>query len=170
MLRWAISPNTTHLSAKMRQNKYRRDTSDATTSSSLIISMFMMSFDDSLPSTRPDTRHKMRLVRVRFTFEKKHGTDRRTNGWTDTTSYRDATAQLKTLFENNTGQTNLQMDGQTDGRTDGRTCHISWRYVVLSRNTNARNTSFHYLGLIGMRPFCWFCLEFPAMLCCFFGD
>ena len=46
--------------------------------------------------TRPDTRHKMRLVCVLFTFENNTGptygpTDRRT----DTTSYRDATAHLK---------------------------------------------------------------------------
>ena len=46
--------------------------------------------------TRPDTRHKMRLVCVRFTFENNTGyTDLRTDGRTDTTSYRDATAHLK---------------------------------------------------------------------------
>ena len=36
--------------------------------------------------TRPDTRHKMRLERVLFTFEKKTQdgqTDRQTDGWTD---------------------------------------------------------------------------------------
>ena len=32
--------------------------------------------------TRPDTRHKMRLVCVLFTFEKKHGTDGPTYGRT----------------------------------------------------------------------------------------
>ena len=46
--------------------------------------------------TRPDTRHKMRLVCVLSTFENNTGrtygpTDRRT----DTTSYGDATAHLK---------------------------------------------------------------------------
>ena len=50
---------------------------------------------------RPDTRHKMRLVCVLFTFEKNAGpTDLRTDGptdeRTDTPSYRDATAHLKT--------------------------------------------------------------------------
>ena len=42
--------------------------------------------------TRPDTRHKMRLVCVLFTFENNTDgpTDRRTDGWTDTISYRDA--------------------------------------------------------------------------------
>ena len=54
--------------------------------------------------TRPDTRHKMRLACVLFTFENNAGqtdlrTDRRTDGptdgRTDTTSYRDATAHLK---------------------------------------------------------------------------
>ena len=57
--------------------------------------------------TRPDTRHKMRLERVLFTFEKKHETDRRTDGQTDgktdgrtdMTSYRDATAHLKTQMK-----------------------------------------------------------------------
>ena len=62
------------------------------------------------PKTRPDTRHKMRLVRILFTFENNTGhtdlrtdgrTDRRTDGRTDrrtdTTSYRDATAHLKIL-------------------------------------------------------------------------
>ena len=39
-------------------------------------------------ATRPDTRHKMRLVCVLFPFEKN-------TGRTDTTSYRDATAHLK---------------------------------------------------------------------------
>ena len=55
--------------------------------------------------TRPDTRHKMRLVCVLFTFENNAGptdlrmdrqTDGRTDGRTDMTSYRDATAHLKT--------------------------------------------------------------------------
>ena len=50
--------------------------------------------------TRPDTRHKMRLVCVLFTFEYNTGhtdgpTDGRTDGRTDTTSYTDATAHLK---------------------------------------------------------------------------
>ena len=44
--------------------------------------------------TRPDTPHKMRLVCVLFTFE--NNTDIRTDGRTDTPSYRDATAYLKT--------------------------------------------------------------------------
>ena len=45
--------------------------------------------------TRPDTRHKMRLVCVLFTFEKKTR-DGRADGRTDRrTSYRDATAHLK---------------------------------------------------------------------------
>merc|ERR1719414_576531 len=49
--------------------------------------------------TRPDTRHKMRLVCVVFTFENNTGhTDGRTDGRTDTTSYRDATAHLKIGF------------------------------------------------------------------------
>ena len=42
--------------------------------------------------TRPDTRHKMRLVCVLFTFENNTG---HTDGRTDTTSYRNATAHLK---------------------------------------------------------------------------
>ena len=42
--------------------------------------------------TRPDTRNKMRLVCVLFTFESNTG---HTDGPTDTTSYRDATAHLK---------------------------------------------------------------------------
>ena len=47
--------------------------------------------------TRPDTRHKMRLVSVLFTFENNTGPSYgRTDGRTDTTSYRDATAHLKT--------------------------------------------------------------------------
>ena len=50
--------------------------------------------------TRPDTRHKIRLVCVLSTFENNTGrtygpTDRRT----DATSYRDATAHLKTCME-----------------------------------------------------------------------
>ena len=48
--------------------------------------------------TRPDTRQKMRLVCVLFTFEDNWGrTDGGTYGWTGTPSYRDATAHLKTL-------------------------------------------------------------------------
>ena len=53
-----------------------------------------MSTQQKLPfriETRPDTRHKMRLVCVLFTFE------------------------------NNTGHTDLRTDGPTDGPTDGRT-------------------------------------------------
>ena len=47
--------------------------------------------------TRPDTRHKMRLVCVLFTFENNTGqTDGPMDGRTDTTSYRDAMAHLKT--------------------------------------------------------------------------
>ena len=51
--------------------------------------------------TRPDTRHKMRLVCILFTFKNNAGladlqTDLPTDGWTDTTSYRDVTAHLKT--------------------------------------------------------------------------
>ena len=34
----------------IRENKYRGGTSDATTSSALIVPMFKMSFDDFLPS------------------------------------------------------------------------------------------------------------------------
>ena len=50
--------------------------------------------------TRSDTRHKMRLVCVLFNFQNNTGhtdllTDGRTDGPTDTTSYRDATAHLK---------------------------------------------------------------------------
>ena len=48
--------------------------------------------------TRSDTRHKMCLVSVLFTFENNSGhTDRRTYGRTDTTSYKDATAHLKAI-------------------------------------------------------------------------
>ena len=52
--------------------------------------------------TRPDTGHKMRQVRVLFTFEYNTGrtdgrTYERTYGQTDTTSYRDATAHLKII-------------------------------------------------------------------------
>ena len=59
----------------------------------------------SCGKTRPDTRHKMRLVCVLFTFENNTGytdgpTDLRTDGRTDTTSYRDATAHLKRDEEN----------------------------------------------------------------------
>ena len=53
--------------------------------------------------TRPDTRHKMRLVGVLFTFENNWGrTDGRTDRRTDTPSYRDATAHIKrqSNFEN----------------------------------------------------------------------
>merc|ERR1719414_2896160 len=51
-----------------------------------------------IPQTRPDTRHKMRLVRELFTFE------------------------------NNTGRTYGPTDGRTDRRTDGRTQpHIEMR-------------------------------------------
>ena len=51
--------------------------------------------------TKPDTRHKMHLVCVLFTFENNTGrtygrTYGPTDGRTDTTSYRDATAHLKT--------------------------------------------------------------------------
>ena len=53
--------------------------------------------------TRPDTRHKMRLVCVLFTFENNAGrtygpTDQRTDGRTDGHDLlnRDATAHLKT--------------------------------------------------------------------------
>ena len=47
--------------------------------------------------TRPDTRHKMRLLCVIFAFENNTAptdgpTDLQTDGRTDTTSYRDATA------------------------------------------------------------------------------
>ena len=58
----------------------------------------------SFTETRPDTRHKTRLVCVLFTFENNTGhtdgrTDRPTDGptdrRTDTTSYRDATVHLK---------------------------------------------------------------------------
>ena len=42
--------------------------------------------------TRSDTRHKMRLVCVLFTFQNNTG---QTDGRTDTTSYRDVTALLK---------------------------------------------------------------------------
>ena len=46
--------------------------------------------------TRPDTRHKMRLVCVLFTLENNTGrTYGHTDLRTDTTSYRDATAHLK---------------------------------------------------------------------------
>ena len=55
--------------------------------------------------TRPETRHKMRLVCVLFTLKKitrdiqTYGrTDGRTDERTDTTSYRDATAHLKMFF------------------------------------------------------------------------
>ena len=53
-----------------------------------------------LLKTRPDTRHKMRLVCVFLTFKNNTGhtdgpTDLRTDLRTDTTSYRDATAHLK---------------------------------------------------------------------------
>ena len=52
--------------------------------------------------TRADTRHKMRVVCVLFTFENNTGrtdlrTEGQTDGRTDTTSYRDARAHLKTL-------------------------------------------------------------------------
>ena len=69
--------------------------------------------------TRPDTRHKMRLVCVLFTFENNTGhtdrrtdgpTDRRTDGPTDTTSYRDATAHLK-MCEGGCGGKNLNQYG-----------------------------------------------------------
>ena len=51
---------------------------------------------DGIQQTRPDTRHKMRLVCVLFTFENNTGpTDLRTDLRTDTTSYRDAKAHLK---------------------------------------------------------------------------
>ena len=55
--------------------------------------------------TKPDTRHNMRLICVLFTLENNTGhtdgrtdgpTDLRTYGRSDTTSYRDATAHLKT--------------------------------------------------------------------------
>ena len=53
--------------------------------------------------TRPDTRHKMRLVCVLFTFENNTGrTYGRTDGRTETTSYRDATAHLKTSITSTT--------------------------------------------------------------------
>ena len=50
--------------------------------------------------TRPDTRHKMRLLCVLFTFENNTGptdgsSDGPRDGRTDTTSYRNATAHLK---------------------------------------------------------------------------
>ena len=56
--------------------------------------------DESKKKTRPDTRHKMRLVCVLFAFKNNTGhADRRTygrtDGRTDTTFYRDATAHLK---------------------------------------------------------------------------
>ena len=50
--------------------------------------------------TRQDTRNKIRLVFVLFTFENYTGqTDEPTDGRTDTTSYRDAAAHLKTTNE-----------------------------------------------------------------------
>ena len=69
---------------KWSKNVYRGCTSDATTSSSLILPSFRMSFDDFYPQKRPY-----------LTFENNTGhtdgrTDGRTNGRTDTTSYRDA--------------------------------------------------------------------------------
>ena len=55
--------------------------------------------------TRPDTRHKMRLVCVLFTFENNTGrTYGPTGGRTDTTSYRDATAHLKTAKKGSHGK------------------------------------------------------------------
>ena len=54
------------------------------------------SLTESLKKKRPDTRHKMHLVCVLFTFENTTGpTDGPTDGRTDTTSYRDARAHLK---------------------------------------------------------------------------
>ena len=54
---------------------------------------------EAMKGTRHETRHKMRLVCVVFTFKKKRGTDGPTDGltdeWTDTTSYRVATAHLR---------------------------------------------------------------------------
>ena len=67
--------------------------------------------------TRPDTRHKMRLVCVLFTFENNtEPTDGRTDGptdrRTDITSYRDATAHLKK-------ESKREEDGEEDEEEDG---------------------------------------------------
>ena len=65
---------------------------------SLTNEVSMKNREEGKKKTRPDTRHKMRLVRVRFTFE------------------------------NNTGRTYGRTDGRTNGRTDGRTRpHIEMR-------------------------------------------
>ena len=61
-------------------NKYRGGTSDATTSSSLIVSLFMMSFDDFWLS-------KQRFSSFKNNAGPSYG---RTDGRTDMTSYRDA--------------------------------------------------------------------------------
>ena len=45
-----IHGKTTSTRIRKKKNKYRGDTSDATTSSSLIVPIYMMLFDDFLPS------------------------------------------------------------------------------------------------------------------------
>ena len=60
--------------------------------------------------TRPDTRNKMRLVCVLFTFENNTGhTDLRTDGQMDMTSYRDVTAHLKTHVMKEVGMSQTEL-------------------------------------------------------------
>ena len=78
--------------------------------------------------TRPDTRHKMRLVCVFSSFENNMGrtdlrtdgqTDRRTDRRTDTASYRDSTAHLKTKRKETKGK---QVDPAMFGRNRMKNC------------------------------------------------
>jgi len=94
------------LSEKLTQQRRNKGTKivhieyDWTTPSLLYKNTFYKNIQAGIPKTRPDTRRKMRLVCVLFTFENNTGqtdgpTDGPTDGRTDTTSYRDATAHLK---------------------------------------------------------------------------
>ena len=73
----------TEAERKREKNKYRKGTSDATASSSVIVSSFMMSFDDFL-----------HLKNAIIFIQKQHGADLWTDGQTyrrtDKTIYRDA--------------------------------------------------------------------------------
>ena len=78
-----------------------------------------------------------------FHLRKKHGTDRQTDGWMDTTSYRDATAHLKMNYilykeakdyrkkrRYHTHLLSIQMpSGQINGNKDSFAAKATWRHA-----------------------------------------
>ena len=72
----------------------RRGKSDATSSSSLILSLILMSFDDFCPQNSHNRHSKITQDR-RTDGRMDRWTDGTTGEWKDTTSYRDAQSKLK---------------------------------------------------------------------------